>query len=251
MTLKVKNLEVSVEDEDIVKGVSLEIEPGEIHAIMGPNGSGKSTLCKSLMGNPVYSIDGGKILVDGEEVTHEETDERAREGLFLGFQYPAEISGITVAEFLKEAIDARRDEKGEDPMPQREFNELLREKLDLLDMEDEYARRYLNDGFSGGEKKRNEILQMAVLQPKYAILDEIDSGLDIDALKIVAKGINKLASENQGILMITHYQRILDYVEPDRVHVMVDGKIVESGGAELAEKLENEGYDWAKEQAEA
>lgn len=251
MTLKVKNLEVSVEDEDIVKGVSLEIEPGEIHAIMGPNGSGKSTLCKSLMGNPVYSIDGGKILVDGEEVTHEETDERAREGLFLGFQYPAEISGITVAEFLKEAIDARRDEKGEDPMPQREFNELLREKLDLLDMEDEYARRYLNDGFSGGEKKRNEILQMAVLQPKYAILDEIDSGLDIDALKIVAKGINKLASENQGILMITHYQRILDYVEPDQVHVMVDGKIVESGGAELAEKLENEGYDWAKEQAEA
>jgi len=247
MTLEVQNLEVSVEDEDIVRGVSLEIGAGEIHAIMGPNGSGKSTLCKSLMGNPVYSIDGGKIIVDGQDVTDKETDERAREGLFLGFQYPSEISGITVAEFLKEAIDAHREEDEKDPMPQTEFNEILRENLDLLDMEEDYARRYLNEGFSGGEKKRNEILQMAVLQPKYAILDEIDSGLDIDALKVVAKGINKLANEDQGILMITHYQRILDYVEPDHVHVMVDGKIVESGGPELAEKLESEGYDWAKE----
>ena len=247
MTLEVKDLEVSVEDEEIVRGVSLEINEGEIHAIMGPNGSGKSTLCKSLMGNPVYSIDGGKIIVDGEDVTEEETDERARAGLFLGFQYPAEISGITVAEFLKEAIDARREEKGEEPMPQSEFNELLREKLDLLDMEEDYARSYLNDGFSGGEKKRNEILQMAVLDPSYAVLDEIDSGLDIDALKVVAEGINRLADDDRGILMITHYQRILDYVEPDRVHVMVDGKIVESGGPELAEKLEDEGYEWAKE----
>ena len=250
MSLKVKNLEVSVEDEDIVKGVSLDIKPGEIHAIMGPNGSGKSTLCKSLMGNPVYSIDGGKILVDGEDVTDEETDERAREGLFLGFQYPSEISGITVAEFLKEAIDARREEKGKEAMPQSEFNELLREKLDLLDMEEDYARRYLNEGFSGGEKKRNEILQMAVLNPKYAILDEIDSGLDIDALQVVAKGINALANDDRGILMITHYQRILDHVKPDHVHVMVDGKIVESGGPELAHKLEDEGYEWAKELAE-
>jgi len=247
MSLEVKNLEVSVEDEDIVKGVSLEVKPGEIHAIMGPNGSGKSTLCKSLMGNPVYSIDGGKILVDGEDVTDEETDERAREGLFLGFQYPSEISGITVAEFLKEAIDARREEDGEEPMPQSEFNELLREKLDLLDMEEDYARRYLNDGFSGGEKKRNEILQMAVLNPEYAILDEIDSGLDIDALQVVAKGINALANDDRGILMITHYQRILDHVKPDHVHVMVDGEIVESGGPELAQKLEDEGYEWAKE----
>jgi len=249
MSLEVKDLEVSVEDEKIVRGVSLEVEPGEIHAIMGPNGSGKSTLCKSLMGNPVYSIDAGQILVDGEDVTREETDERAREGLFLGFQYPAEISGIKVSEFLKEAIDARREERGEDPMKQSEFNELLREKLDLLDMDEEYARRYLNSGFSGGEKKRTEILQMAVLDPKYAILDEIDSGLDIDALKVVAKGINKLAEQNKGLLMITHYQRILDYVEPDRVHVMVDGEIVESGGHELAEKLEEEGYDWAKEKS--
>jgi len=249
MTLEVKNLDVSVEEEQITNGVSLEVKPGEVHAIMGPNGSGKSTLCKSLMGNPEYSIDSGKILVDGEDVTEDETHERAQEGLFLGFQYPSEISGIKVSEFLKEAIDARREEKDMEPMPQSEFNELLREKLDMLDMDEEYARRYLNEGFSGGEKKRNEILQMAVLDPKYAILDEIDSGLDIDALEVVAKGINALAEEERGILMITHYQRILDHVEPDHVHVMVDGKIVKSGGAELAKKLEDEGYDWAKELA--
>lgn len=249
MTLEVKDLEVSVEDEEIVRGVSLEVKSGEIHAIMGPNGSGKSTLCKSLMGNPVYTIEDGQILVDGEDVTDEETHERAQEGLFLGFQYPSEISGIKVSEFLKEAVDAQREENGEDPMPQSDFNELLREKLDLLDMEEDYARRYLNEGFSGGEKKRNEILQMAVLDPKYAILDEIDSGLDIDALKVVAKGINALADNDRGILMITHYQRILDHVEPDHVHVMVDGQIVESGGPELAHKLEDEGYDWAKELA--
>lgn len=247
MTLEVRDLEVSVEDEKIVRGVSLVIESGEIHAIMGPNGSGKSTLCKSLMGNPVYTIDSGKITVDGEEVTHEETDERAREGLFLGFQYPSEISGISTAEFLRESINARREENDEDPIEQPEFKGRMDDALDMLDMDDEYARRYLNDGFSGGEKKRNEILQLAVLQPKYAILDEIDSGLDIDALKVVANGINRLADQDRGFLMITHYQRILDYVQPDRVHVMVDGKIVESGGAELAQKLEDEGYDWAKE----
>ena len=247
MTLEVRDLEVSVEDEKIVRGVSLVIESGEIHAIMGPNGSGKSTLCKSLMGNPVYTIDSGKITVDGEEVTHEETDERAREGLFLGFQYPSEISGISTAEFLRESINARREENDEDPIKQPEFKGRMDDALDMLDMDDEYARRYLNDGFSGGEKKRNEILQLAVLQPKYAILDEIDSGLDIDALKVVANGINRLADQDRGFLMITHYQRILDYVQPDRVHVMVDGKIVESGGAELAQKLEDEGYDWAKE----
>jgi Fe-S cluster assembly ATP-binding protein len=248
MSFEVKDLEVSVEDEKIVKGVSLEVEPGQVHAIMGPNGSGKSTLCKSLMGNPQYTIDSGKILVDGEDVTDEETDERAREGLFLGFQYPAEISGISVAEFLKEAINARREENDEEPISQSDFRDLLKEKLELLDMDEEYARRYLNEGFSGGEKKRNEILQMAVLQPKYAMLDEIDSGLDIDALKVVADGINKLAEEDRGMLMITHYQRILDYVEPDRVHVMIDGKIVESGGPELAHKLEDEGYEWVKEE---
>ena len=247
MTLEVEDLEVSVEDEKIVRGVSLEIGPGEIHAIMGPNGSGKSTLCKSLMGNPVYTIDSGKIIVDGEDVTEAETDERAREGLFLGFQYPSEISGISTAEFLREAINAKREENGEDPIKQSDFKERMEDALEMLDMDDEYARRYLNDGFSGGEKKRNEILQLAVLQPKYAILDEIDSGLDIDALQIVANGINGLAEDDRGFLMITHYQRILDYVEPDHVHVMIDGKIVESGGPELAERLEDEGYDWAKD----
>lgn len=250
MSLEIENLEVSVEDEKILKGVSLEVKPGEIHAVMGPNGSGKSTLCKSVMGNPVYGIDGGTISVDGEEITDEETDERARKGLFLAFQYPSEISGIKVSEFLKEAIDARREEKGEDPISGSEFKDRLREKLDMLDMDDEYARRYLNEGFSGGEKKRNEILQMAVLDPKYVVLDEIDSGLDIDALKVVADGINTISDEDNGFLMITHYQRILDYVEPDHVHVMVDGKIVESGGPELAHKLEDQGYDWAKEIAE-
>jgi len=246
MSLKIENLHISVEEEKIVKGVDLEIKPGEKHVVMGPNGSGKSTLCKSLMGNPVYSIDEGKILVDGKDITDEETDERAREGLFLGFQYPAEISGISVAEFLKEAINAQREEKGKDPIKHSEFRSLIKEKLELLEMDEEYVRRYLNEGFSGGEKKRNEILQMSVLEPKYAILDEIDSGLDIDALQVVAKGINTL-SDKQGLLMITHYQRILDYVKPDHVHVMIDGKIVESGGPELAHKLEDEGYDWAKE----
>lgn len=251
MGLEVENLEVSVEDEKIVNGVSLEVKPGEIHAIMGPNGSGKSTLCKSLMGNPVYSVDNGKIIIDGEDVTREETDERARKGLFLAFQYPAEVSGISVSEFLKEAIDARREEKGEEPISTSEFKQLVREKLELLDMDEDYVRRYLNSGFSGGEKKRTEILQMAVLDPKYAVLDEIDSGLDIDALKVVANGINKISGEDKGVLMITHYQRILDYVKPDHIHIMVDGKIVESGGPELAHKLEEEGYEWVKEKAEA
>ncbi len=251
MSLKVEDLKASVEDEKIVRGVSLEVNPGEIHVIMGPNGSGKSTLCKTLMGNPEYSLDDGRIILDGEDITDEETDERARKGLFLGFQYPSEISGVKVSEFLKEALNAKREEQGKEPIPMGEFRELVREKLDLLDMEEEYVRRYLNKGFSGGEKKRNEILQMAVLDPKYAVLDEIDSGLDIDALKVVAKGINTLADEDRGVLMITHYQRILDHVEPDHVHVMVDGQVVKSGGPELAHRLEEDGYEWVKEELEA
>lgn len=244
MTLEIEDLEVSIEDEKIVKGVSLEVGKGEIHALMGPNGSGKSTLAHSIMGNPNYSIDAGKINVNGEDVTGEEADERSRAGLFQAFQYPSEISGISVAEFLKEAINARREE----PISQEEFRNRMEEALELLEMDEEFARRYLNDGFSGGEKKRNEILQMAVLKPEFAVLDEIDSGLDIDALETVAEGIQKVADETDvGVLMITHYQRILDYVKPDRVHVMIDGEIKESGGPELAHKLEEEGYDWIKD----
>ncbi len=251
MSLEVRDLEVSIEDDRIVKGVDLEVEPGEIHALMGPNGSGKSTLSHALMGNPNYDVNAGRIFIDGEEVTGEEADERAREGLFLAFQYPSEISGITVAEFLREAINARREDD-EDPVPTSDFRDLLTEKLELLDMDTDFANRYLNAGFSGGEKKRMEILQMSVLEPKYAVLDEIDSGLDIDALKVVAEGINTLTEEQEiGLLMITHYRRILDYVEPDRVHVMVDGRIVESGGPEIAHRLEDEGYEWAKQKAEA
>ncbi|MDY6789445.1 MAG: Fe-S cluster assembly ATPase SufC [Candidatus Nanohaloarchaea archaeon] len=245
MSLEIEDLEVHIEDDQIIKGVTAEIKPGEIHALMGPNGSGKSTLSHALMGNPQYSVTNGKIKADGEEVTEEDADERARQGLFLGFQHPSEIPGISVAQFLREAMNARLPEDEQASMD--DFREKMEKSLEMLNMDREFANRYLNDGFSGGEKKKMEILQMAVLDPKYAVLDEIDSGLDIDALKTVAQGIRKLAGQDRGIFMITHYRRILDYVEPDRVHVMVDGKIVESGGSELAHKLEEEGYDWAKE----
>ncbi|MFB6216052.1 MAG: Fe-S cluster assembly ATPase SufC [Candidatus Aenigmatarchaeota archaeon] len=244
MSLEIKDLKTSIEGKEILKGVDLEVKKGEIHALMGPNGSGKSTLSHALMGNPNYTVQNGKILIDGEDVTEMDTDERARKGLFLGFQYPSEISGITVSEFLKQAINSRRDE----PISSSDFRERVEQGLELLDMDEEFSDRYINEGFSGGEKKRAEVLQMSILRPNYAVLDEIDSGLDIDALKIVANGISELSGEDMGLLLITHYRRILDYVEPDHVHVMIDGKIVESGGPELAHRLEEEGYEWAEEE---
>ena len=245
-TLEIKNLHVSIEDKEILKGVNLTINTGEIHAVMGPNGTGKSTLSAAIMGHPSYEVTEGEILLDGENVLEMEVDERARAGLFLAMQYPSEIAGVTNAEFMRSAINARRDE--DNKMGVREFIKKLDEKMAILDMPEEMAERYLNEGFSGGEKKRNEILQMMMLEPKFAILDEIDSGLDIDALKIVSKGVNKMRGENFGCLIITHYQRLLDYIEPDFVHVLMDGKIVKSGGPELALRLEKEGYDWLKEE---
>ena len=245
-TLKIEDLHVSIEGKEIVKGFSLEIKGGEIHAIMGPNGTGKSTLASALMGHPKYEITSGKVTFDGQDLLEMEVDERARAGLFLAMQYPSEISGVTNADFLRTAINARRGEGNEIPVMQ--FIKKLDEKMKLLDIDEEFANRYLNEGFSGGEKKRNEILQLMMLEPKIAILDEIDSGLDIDALKIVAKGVNAMRSPEFGCLIITHYQRLLNYIKPDKVHVMMQGRIVKSGGPELAERLEAEGYDGLKKE---
>lgn len=251
--LRIKDLHVGVEDTKILKGVSLTIKTGEVHAIMGPNGTGKSTLAYALMGHPNFEVERGEVLLDGENVLELEPDERAHKGLFLAFQYPVAVPGVSVANFLRTAINAKR--KAQDPDDEGisipAFRKMLREKMELLELEPSFAGRYLNDGFSGGEKKRVEILQMAALDPKFAILDETDSGLDIDALQTVADGVNKLRSDNQGTLMITHYQRVLNYIEPDFVHVMLDGRIVESGGPELALKLEEEGYAWVREKNSA
>jgi Fe-S cluster assembly ATP-binding protein len=245
--LEIKNLHVALEDgTEIVKGVDLAVDLNEKHAIMGPNGSGKSTLAYALMGHPSYEITEGEILVDGENVVELGADERAQKGLFLAFQYPHAIPGVTVTNFLRSAINAIRKARNggvDDPIPVKEFRTLILAAMERLKVPRELASRYLNDGFSGGEKKRVEILQMALLQPKVAILDETDSGLDIDALRIVANGVNDLVSTEMGALVITHYQRILNYVTPDHVHVFVGGKIVESGGPELAQRLEAEGYD--------
>ncbi|WP_178198205.1 Fe-S cluster assembly ATPase SufC [Ligilactobacillus sp. Marseille-Q7487] len=239
-TLEIKDLHVEVEGKEILKGVNLTLKTGEIHAIMGPNGTGKSTLSESIMGNPAYKVTQGEILLDGENILEWEVDERARAGLFLAMQYPSEIPGITNAEFMRAAINARRSE--DDAMSIRAFLKKLDEKMAFLDMKEEMADRYLNEGFSGGEKKRNEILQMMMIEPKFAILDEIDSGLDIDALKVVSKGVNEMRGAEFGSLIITHYQRLLNYIVPDVVHIMMGGKVVKTGGPELAKRLEEEGY---------
>ncbi len=251
-SLEIRDLHVAVEGKPILKGVNLTVRQGEIHALMGPNGTGKSTLANTLMGHPLYQVTGGQILFKGRELIGMPADQRSRLGLFLAFQYPVAIPGVSVANFLRAAINARRqaanpEDKG---IPVPEFRKLLKVKMDMLKMPHEFAGRYLNDGFSGGEKKRAEILQMATLEPDIAVLDETDSGLDIDALRIVAQGVNALAGPNLGALVITHYQRILNYIKPTYVHIMLDGRIVETGGAELAEHLEEQGYDWIREKTD-
>lgn len=245
-TLEIKDLHVSIEDKEILKGVNLTINTGEIHAIMGPNGTGKSTLSSAIMGHPSYEVTKGEVLLDGVNILELEVDERAKAGLFLAMQYPSEITGVTNADFMRSAINAKREEGQEINLMQ--FIKKLDKEMDFLDIDQDMAQRYLNEGFSGGEKKRNEILQLMMLEPKFAILDEIDSGLDIDALKIVSKGINQMRGEDFGALMITHYQRLLNYITPDKVHVMYGGKVVKSGGPELAKRLEEEGYEWVKEE---
>nr|WP_277423826.1 Fe-S cluster assembly ATPase SufC [Staphylospora marina] len=244
--LTIKDLRVEVDGKEILKGVNLEVKGGEVHAIMGPNGTGKSTLASALMGHPRYEVTGGEVLLDGENVLEMAVDERARAGLFLAMQYPAEVSGVTNSDFLRSAINAKRGEGNEISL--MKFIRELDKKMALLEMDEKFATRYLNEGFSGGEKKRNEILQMMMLQPRIAVLDEIDSGLDIDALKVVAKGVNSMLGPDMGVLVITHYQRLLNYIKPDFVHVFMQGRIVKSGGPELAERLEAEGYDWVKEE---
>jgi len=248
--LSIKNLHASVEDKEILKGINLEINAGEVHAIMGPNGSGKSTLSAVIAGNENYEVTDGSVSLDGEDLADLAPEERAHKGVFLSFQYPVEIPGVSVTNFMKTAINESRKAQGKEEMPANEMLKLIREKSELLEIDRKFLSRSLNEGFSGGEKKRNEIFQMAMLEPKLAILDETDSGLDIDALRIVANGVNKLKNENNAVLVITHYQRLLDYIIPDFVHVLMDGKIVKSGGKELAYELEEKGYDWLKAELE-
>ncbi len=244
--LSIKNLHASVEDKEILKGINLEIKAGEVHAIMGPNGAGKSTLSSIIAGNETYEVTAGEILLENEDISELAPEERAHKGVFLSFQYPVEIPGVSVTNFMKTAINESRKARGQEDMPANEMLKLIREKSELLEIDRKFLSRSLNEGFSGGEKKRNEIFQMAMLEPKLAILDETDSGLDIDALRIVANGVNKLKNEKNAVLVITHYQRLLDYIIPDFVHVLMDGKIVKSGDASLALELEEKGYDWIK-----
>lgn len=249
--LKINNLHASIEDKNILKGINLEVNPGEVHAIMGPNGSGKSTLASVVAGREDYEVTEGNIVFEGEDIEELAAEERAHKGVFLSFQYPIEIPGVSVTNFIKTAINESRKARGLEDMPAKDMLKLIREKSEMLEIDRKFLSRSLNQGFSGGEKKRNEIFQMAMLEPKLAILDETDSGLDIDALRIVANGVNKLKSKDNAVVVITHYQRLLDYIVPDFVHVLHNGKIVKSGGKELAHELEEKGYDWIKEEVSA
>ena len=246
--LKIRNLHAAIADKEILKGIDLEIKKGEIHAIMGPNGSGKSTLSSVLVGNPNYEVTEGSVLFEGQDLLELEPEERAHLGLFMSFQYPVEIPGVSMVNFMRAALNEKRKAQGLDPIPAAEFLKLMKQKRELVELDNKLASRSVNEGFSGGEKKRNEIFQMAMLEPKLAILDETDSGLDIDALRIVAKGVNELRSPENATIVITHYQRLLDYIRPDYVHVLYKGRIVRSGGPELALELEEKGYDWIKDE---
>jgi len=249
--LKINNLHASIDDKGILRGINLEVKPGEVHAIMGPNGSGKSTLASVIAGKEEYEVTEGNIIFEGEDIEELAAEERAHKGVFLSFQYPIEIPGVSVTNFIKTAINETRKAKGLADMPAKDMLKMIREKAELLEIDRKFLSRSLNEGFSGGEKKRNEIFQMAMLEPKLAILDETDSGLDIDALRIVANGVNKLKSNNNAVVVITHYQRLLDHIVPDFVHVLYNGRIVKSGGKELAHQLEEKGYDWIKEEVNA
>jgi len=248
--LQIKDLKAGIEDNQILKGINLEVKAGEIHAIMGPNGSGKSTLSAVIAGKEEYEVEGGNITFNGEDLLELDPEERAHNGIFLSFQYPVEIPGISVSNFIKTSITEKRKAQGLEPMPTKDLLKMMREKMELLSIKKGYLSRNMNEGFSGGEKKRNEIFQMAMLEPKLAILDETDSGLDIDALRIVANGVNKLKSADNATIVITHYQRLLDYIIPDFVHVLHNGRIIKSGGKELAHELEEKGYDWITKEAD-
>lgn len=246
MLLEVKDLHAGIDGKEILTGLNLQVNAGEVHAIMGPNGSGKSTLSKVLSGHPSYEVISGEVLFDGKNLLELEPDERAREGVFMAFQYPVEVPGVSNSQFLRLAYNEKMKHTGGEELDPLEFNDYLNEKAKIVEMDPQFFKRSVNEGFSGGEKKRNEILQMAVLEPKLAVLDETDSGLDIDALRIVAEGVNKLRNENNAIILVTHYQRLLNYIKPDFVHVLANGKIVKEGGKELALELEEKGYDWVK-----
>jgi len=249
--LEIKDLRVSIEDKEILKGINLSVKAGEVHAVMGPNGSGKSTLASALAGRDYFTITNGKILYDGKDLTELSPEDRAREGIFLGFQYPVEIPGVSMVNFLRTAINSMREYRKQEPLPAGDFLKLMREKKKVVEINSDLTNRSVNEGFSGGEKKKNEVFQMALLEPRLAILDETDSGLDIDALRIVANGVNKLRSPENATIIITHYQRLLEYIIPDYVHVLYKGRIVKSGDKNLARELEEHGYDWIKQEVDA